>query len=248
MSILTASRRKLDVKLVGRQRAVIRQSQLNRLQAASLADCLCDCVVRRPAPCRCSSCAPALGAGRAPRLVQNGADTQGPPGYLQETLPVLTDLGLSANLFHSWADLRQLAEELGDRLLCLTLSSNRLSVPAAVSGTFTFASLQTLVLNATGLSWAQVRPWPWPRAVACSSAGGLSSLWARAGAAAGALLPCAPGAARLRLRPQQAGGACRQTPAAQGDTTSLPAGLSSLVHHLSACRRAAGVRPEPGAC
>ena len=46
MSILTASKRRLAVKLVGRQKAVIRQSQLNRLEAASLAGCLCDSVVR----------------------------------------------------------------------------------------------------------------------------------------------------------------------------------------------------------
>ena len=48
---------------------------------------------------------------------------QGPPGYLQETLPVLTVLGLAANLVASWANLQQLAEELGEQLLTLTLSN-----------------------------------------------------------------------------------------------------------------------------
>lgn len=83
---------------------------------------------------------------------------QGPAGYLAETLPVLTDLNLSSNLFGSWEQLRQLAEELGDQLLCLTLSSCRLSVPPlAVDHALNFSSLQTLVLNDTGLQWKQVR-------------------------------------------------------------------------------------------
>ena len=71
---------------------------------------------------------------------------------------MLTDLDLSANLFSSWEDLQPLAEELGDQLLCLTLSSNRLAVPASVASSPAFASLQTLVLNLTGLTWSQVQP------------------------------------------------------------------------------------------
>ena len=69
---------------------------------------------------------------------------------------MLTDLGLAANLFASWEDLQQLAEELGEQLLTLTLSSNRLAVPADVGSAFSFTSLQVLVLNSTALSWAQV--------------------------------------------------------------------------------------------
>ena len=45
MSILTASNRSLDVKLVGRQKVASYQSELLRLTTASLAECLCSHVV-----------------------------------------------------------------------------------------------------------------------------------------------------------------------------------------------------------
>ena len=48
MSILTASNRSLDVRLVGRQEVASRQSELQRLTTASLAECLCSHVVGQP--------------------------------------------------------------------------------------------------------------------------------------------------------------------------------------------------------
>ena len=49
MSILTASKRSMDVKLVGCQKVTNRQSNLQRLETASLADCICSHVVGQSA-------------------------------------------------------------------------------------------------------------------------------------------------------------------------------------------------------
>ncbi|KAM9212528.1 tubulin-specific chaperone E isoform 3-T4 [Dugong dugon] len=83
----------------------------------------------------------------------NGA---GGKGGIAETCPNIRKLDLSRNLLSSWDEVILIADQL-KHLDVLNLSENKLQFPSGVpSLTGTFSAMKVLVLNRTGITWAEV--------------------------------------------------------------------------------------------
>ncbi|XP_037677432.1 tubulin-specific chaperone E isoform X1 [Choloepus didactylus] len=80
----------------------------------------------------------------------------GEKGAIAETCPNIRKIDLSKNLLSSWDEVIHIADQL-KHLEVLNLSENKLKFPSgspSVSGTF--STLKVLVLNRTGITWAEV--------------------------------------------------------------------------------------------
>ncbi|XP_051023806.1 tubulin-specific chaperone E [Acomys russatus] len=80
----------------------------------------------------------------------------GEQGRIAEACPNIRVIDLSKNLLSTWDEVVLIAEQLKD-LEALNLSENKLQFPSdSPATTRTFSTLKTLVLNKTGISWAEV--------------------------------------------------------------------------------------------
>ncbi|XP_014442295.1 tubulin-specific chaperone E isoform X4 [Tupaia chinensis] len=80
----------------------------------------------------------------------------GDPGGVAQTCPNIRKVDLSRNLLPSWGEVVHIAEQL-KHLQVLNLSENKLQFPCtSASPTGTFSALKVLVLNHTGVTWAEV--------------------------------------------------------------------------------------------
>ncbi|XP_042542157.1 tubulin-specific chaperone E isoform X3 [Dipodomys spectabilis] len=80
----------------------------------------------------------------------------GEKGRIAEACPNIREVDLSQNLLSSWDEVTQIAGELA-LLEALNLSENKLQFPSdSLSLTGTFSTLKVLVLNQTGITWAEV--------------------------------------------------------------------------------------------
>ncbi|XP_055459926.1 tubulin-specific chaperone E isoform X2 [Psammomys obesus] len=80
----------------------------------------------------------------------------GEQGRIAEACPNIRVVDLSKNLLSTWDEVIAIAEQLKD-LEVLNLSENKLQFPSdSPTPTRTFSTLKTLVLNKTGITWAEV--------------------------------------------------------------------------------------------
>lgn len=80
----------------------------------------------------------------------------GEQGRIAEACPNIRVVDLSKNLLSTWDEVIAIAEQLKD-LEGLNLSENKLQFPSdSPTPTTTFSTLKTLVLNKTGITWAEV--------------------------------------------------------------------------------------------
>ncbi|XP_007936661.1 tubulin-specific chaperone E [Orycteropus afer afer] len=80
----------------------------------------------------------------------------GEKGIIAETCPNIRRVDLSRNLLSSWDEVIRIADQL-KHMDVLILSENKLQFPVgSPSLTGTFSALKTLVLNRTGITWAEV--------------------------------------------------------------------------------------------
>lgn len=83
----------------------------------------------------------------------NGA---GDKGEIAKACPNIRSIDLSKNLLSSWEEVIDIADQL-KHLEVLNLSENKLTSPSSSpSPTGTFSTLKLLVLNRTGVTWAEV--------------------------------------------------------------------------------------------
>uniref|UniRef100_A0A8C4KU01 Tubulin-specific chaperone E n=1 Tax=Equus asinus TaxID=9793 RepID=A0A8C4KU01_EQUAS len=83
----------------------------------------------------------------------NGA---GDKGGIATACPHIRKVDLSRNLLSSWDDVIDIADQLKD-LEVLNLSENKLEFPSCSTSLIgTFSALKVLVLNRTGITWAEV--------------------------------------------------------------------------------------------
>ncbi|XP_069427681.1 tubulin-specific chaperone E isoform X2 [Ovis canadensis] len=83
----------------------------------------------------------------------NGAGDQ---GGIAKACPNIRSIDLSKNLLSSWEEVIDIANQL-KHLEVLNLSENRLTFPSSSpSPTGAFSTLKVLVLNRTGITWAEV--------------------------------------------------------------------------------------------
>ncbi|XP_032705670.1 tubulin-specific chaperone E isoform X2 [Lontra canadensis] len=83
----------------------------------------------------------------------NGA---GDKGAIAKACPNIRKVDLSRNLLSSWDEVLDIADQL-KHLEVLNLSENKLSFPSgSPARTGTFPALKVLVLNRTGITWAEV--------------------------------------------------------------------------------------------
>ncbi|KAF4018775.1 hypothetical protein G4228_010906 [Cervus hanglu yarkandensis] len=83
----------------------------------------------------------------------NGA---GDKGGIAKACPNIRSIDLSKNLLSSWEEVTDIANQL-KHLEVLNLSENKLTFPSSSpSPTGTFSTLKVLVLNRTGITWAEV--------------------------------------------------------------------------------------------
>ncbi|XP_047557381.1 tubulin-specific chaperone E isoform X2 [Lutra lutra] len=83
----------------------------------------------------------------------NGA---GDKGAIAKVCPDIRKVDLSRNLLSSWDEVLDIADQL-KHLEVLNLSENKLSFPSgSPARTGTFPALKVLVLNRTGITWAEV--------------------------------------------------------------------------------------------
>ncbi|XP_045639678.1 tubulin-specific chaperone E isoform X2 [Ursus americanus] len=80
----------------------------------------------------------------------------GDKGAIAKACPNIRKVDLSRNLLSSWDEVLDIADQLG-HLEVLNLSENKLRFPlGSPSRTGTFPALKVLVLNRTGITWAEV--------------------------------------------------------------------------------------------
>ncbi|XP_045443015.1 tubulin-specific chaperone E [Pipistrellus kuhlii] len=88
----------------------------------------------------------------------------GDKGDIASTCPNISVVNLSQNLLSAWEEVAAIAEQLR-HLEALDLSDNKLRFPpASPTPTGSFSALKVLVLNSTGVTWAEVlhcaQGWP----------------------------------------------------------------------------------------
>uniref|UniRef100_A0A2K5F4Z1 Tubulin-specific chaperone E n=1 Tax=Aotus nancymaae TaxID=37293 RepID=A0A2K5F4Z1_AOTNA len=80
----------------------------------------------------------------------------GEKGGVAEACPNIRNVDLSKNLLSSWDEVMRIADQLR-HLEVLNLSENKLKFPSGSAPlTGTFSALKVLVLNRTGITWAEV--------------------------------------------------------------------------------------------
>uniref|UniRef100_A0A7N9CZ86 Tubulin-specific chaperone E n=1 Tax=Macaca fascicularis TaxID=9541 RepID=A0A7N9CZ86_MACFA len=79
----------------------------------------------------------------------------GEKGGVAEACPNIRRVDLSKNLLSSWDEVIHIADQLR-HLEVLNLSENKLKFPSGSALTGTFSALKVLVLNQTGITWAEV--------------------------------------------------------------------------------------------
>ncbi|KAM4813897.1 tubulin-specific chaperone E isoform X1 [Urocitellus parryii] len=80
----------------------------------------------------------------------------GEKGGIARTCPNITRVDVSKNLLSSWDEVIRIADQLKN-LVVLNLSENKLQFPSGSPVlTGTFSTLKVLVLNQTGITWAEV--------------------------------------------------------------------------------------------
>ncbi|XP_048656344.1 tubulin-specific chaperone E isoform X1 [Marmota marmota marmota] len=80
----------------------------------------------------------------------------GEKGGIARTCPNITRVDVSKNLLSSWDEVIRIADQLKN-LVVLDLSENKLQFPSGSPVlTGTFSTLKVLVLNQTGITWAEV--------------------------------------------------------------------------------------------
>lgn len=86
-------------------------------------------------------------------LAYLGISSAGPPNEINSVAPNLKELDLTGNLFSKWKDVAAICREL-PTLVALNLSNNRMAQDLTCLPIL--RNIRVLVLNYTGLKWAQV--------------------------------------------------------------------------------------------
>ncbi|KAJ8435558.1 hypothetical protein Cgig2_015413 [Carnegiea gigantea] len=86
-------------------------------------------------------------------LAYLGVSSAGPPNEISSVAPNLKELDLTGNLFSKWKDVAAICQEL-PALVALNLSNNRMAQNLTYLPIL--GNIRVLVLNYTGLKWAQV--------------------------------------------------------------------------------------------
>lgn len=85
-----------------------------------------------------------------------GVNCAGDKGEIAKTCPNISELNLSKNLLASWDEVVRIADQL-ECLESLNLSENKLRFPSGSPSLIgTFSTLKILVLNHTGITWAEL--------------------------------------------------------------------------------------------